>query len=115
MGRGAAVVGAVGRAGARAAYSPYAVDGATARDVVAEQIPAWRARAGAGARYDVGCLYVGVNDVRGFDWDPQAYARDLTAALRDAARGLRARADPDDPARPRPAPRGGEGRRTPTR
>jgi lysophospholipase L1-like esterase len=62
-------------------YSPYAVDGATARDVVAEQIPAWRARAGADARYDVGCLYVGVNDVRRFEWDPAAYAADLASAL----------------------------------
>jgi lysophospholipase L1-like esterase len=63
-------------------YSGYAVDAATARDVLAEQIPAWRARAGEGARYDVGCLYVGVNDVRGFDWDPETYSRDLTSSLR---------------------------------
>jgi lysophospholipase L1-like esterase len=60
-------------------YSPYAVDGATARDVVAEQIPAWQAR--AGGRYEVGCLYIGVNDVRGFDWDREAYAADLRSAL----------------------------------
>jgi lysophospholipase L1-like esterase len=63
-------------------YSGYAADGATARDVVAEQIPAWRAAAGDGARYDVGCLYVGVNDVRGFGWDADAYARDVAATLR---------------------------------
>ncbi len=63
------------------AYSPYAVDGALARDVVAQQIPAWRRRAGADARYDLGCLYVGVNDVRALDWDPGAYAADLGAAL----------------------------------
>jgi lysophospholipase L1-like esterase len=61
-------------------YSPYAVDGATARSVVAEQIPAWRARAAPG-RYDVGCLYIGVNDVRGLDWDVAAYAADLRSAL----------------------------------
>ena len=60
-------------------YSPYAVDGATAGDVVAEQIPAWRAR--AGGLYDVGCLYIGVNDVRGLDWDPAEYARDLGSSL----------------------------------
>jgi GDSL-like lipase/acylhydrolase family protein len=30
----------------------------------------------------VGCLYVGVNDVRGFDWDPETYPRDLTSSLR---------------------------------
>ena len=40
-----------------------------------------RARAGDGARYDIGCLYVGVNDVRGFDWDPETYSRDLSSAL----------------------------------
>jgi lysophospholipase L1-like esterase len=61
-------------------YSGYAVDGATAADVVGEQIPAWRARVGEAA-YDVGCLYVGVNDVRGLDWDPRAYERDVRAAL----------------------------------
>jgi hypothetical protein len=27
-------------------------------------------------------VFVGVNDVRGFDWDSQAYSLDLTAALR---------------------------------
>jgi lysophospholipase L1-like esterase len=63
-------------------YSGYAVDGATARDVVAEQIPAWRARAGDGAHYDVGCLYVGVNDVRRFEWDPDTFSHHLTASLR---------------------------------
>ena len=40
-----------------------------------------RARAAPDARYDVGCLYVGVNDVRAPDWDPAAYERDVRAAL----------------------------------
>ena len=35
----------------------------------------------AGARYDLGCLYVGVNDVRGLDWDRAAFERGHRAAL----------------------------------
>jgi lysophospholipase L1-like esterase len=62
-------------------YSPYAVDGAIARDVVSEQIPAWQARVDGAARYDVGCLYIGVNDVRRFEWDPAVYGADLRTAL----------------------------------
>ena len=64
-------------------YSGYATDGARAGDVVGQQIPAHARRGpGPGARYDLGCLYIGVNDVRGFDWDPVAYERDLRVALR---------------------------------
>ena len=48
----------------------------------AEQIPAFRARnADAEARYDVGCLYIGVNDVRALDWDPAAFAAAMASAL----------------------------------
>jgi hypothetical protein len=32
-------------------------------------------------RYDLGCLYVGVNDVRALDWDPAAFERGHTEAL----------------------------------
>jgi GDSL-like lipase/acylhydrolase family protein len=32
-------------------------------------------------RYDLGCLYVGANDVRGLDWDPAAFAADYETAL----------------------------------
>ena len=47
-------------------YTGYAVDGAGAADVVGAQIPAFIARTPRpDARYDVGCLYIGVNDVRG--------------------------------------------------
>jgi lysophospholipase L1-like esterase len=83
-------------------YSPYAVDGASARDVVAEQIPAWRAR--AGGRYDVGCLYIGVNDVRALDWDVAAYAADLRealGALREACERVLCLTIPRDLGRPR--------------
>ena len=46
-------------------YTPCAVDGATAADVAGAQIPRFLAQTAApAARYDVGCLYVGVNDVR---------------------------------------------------
>lgn len=61
-------------------YSGWAVDGATAADVVTRQIPAFEARAGEGA-YDIGCLYVGVNDVRALGFDAAAFERDHRAAL----------------------------------
>ncbi len=63
-------------------YTGCAVDGATAADVVREQIPRFAAQTAAPeARYDVGCLYVGANDVRRLDWDAAAYERDLRAAV----------------------------------
>jgi lysophospholipase L1-like esterase len=63
-------------------YTGCAVDGATARDVVGEQIPRFLAHAAApDARYDVGCLYVGVNDVRRPGGLADTYERDLRAAL----------------------------------
>lgn len=63
-------------------YTGYAVDGARAPDVVAEQIPAFRRHnADAEADYDVGCLYIGVNDVRSVDWNPVLFADAHGAAL----------------------------------
>jgi lysophospholipase L1-like esterase len=64
-------------------YTGYAVDGATAADVIAEQIPrAMRTSAlGPDARYHLGCLYIGVSDVRGDDWDPAAFAERHRAGL----------------------------------
>jgi lysophospholipase L1-like esterase len=63
-------------------FTSYAFDGATACDVVAAQIPAFRERSAVpDARYDVGCLYIGVNDVRGLDWDAGVFAGDYCAAL----------------------------------
>jgi lysophospholipase L1-like esterase len=58
-------------------YTGLATDGAFVADVLAEQIP----RVPANARYDVGCLYVGVNDVRTLEWDRAAFERDHRAAL----------------------------------
>ena len=63
-------------------YTPYASDGGTIRTVLDEQIPAFERRAAApDGPYDVGCLYIGTNDVRSFDWDPFAYEAGLGAAL----------------------------------
>ena len=63
-------------------FTGYAVDGARVGGVLREQIPAFEARtARPGARYEVGCLYIGVNDVRAPDWDPVAFGRDFAAAL----------------------------------
>ena len=57
-------------------YTPHAADGARVTDVLARQVPAV-----PDARYDLGCLYIGVNDVRALDWDPAAFERGPTAAL----------------------------------
>ena len=63
-------------------YTGCAVDGATAADVVGRQIPRFVAQTAApDARYDVGCLYIGANDVRGLAWSPVAFERDLRAAV----------------------------------
>jgi lysophospholipase L1-like esterase len=63
--------------GLRLPYSGFAVDGARVSDVLAGQVPA----VPAGARYDLGCLYIGVNDVRALDWDRAAFERDHAAVL----------------------------------
>jgi lysophospholipase L1-like esterase len=62
-------------------FTSYAVDGASVRDVVSSQIPAFSGRSPAGARFDLGCLYVGVNDVRSVDWDPAAFSSDFRRAI----------------------------------
>jgi lysophospholipase L1-like esterase len=63
-------------------FTTYAVDGARTANVARDQIAAFGARsARPDVRYDVGCLYAGVNDVRAPDWDPAAYDNDLRTAL----------------------------------
>jgi lysophospholipase L1-like esterase len=63
-------------------FTNYAVDGARAADVVSSQIPAHRRlNAVEQPRYQLGCLYIGVNDVRSPTWDPVGYERDLAASL----------------------------------
>ena len=56
-------------------FTSRAANGAVIADVVRDQLPAVR------DDYDVGCLYVGANDVRGPGWDPAAYERDLTTVV----------------------------------
>ena len=58
-------------------YTPHAQDGATVQDVLAKQIPGAR----RDTRYDLGCLYVGANDVRLAGWDRTAFERGHRTAL----------------------------------
>jgi lysophospholipase L1-like esterase len=63
-------------------YSPYAVDGATSAAVVQQQLPAYeRTVADPGTRYQLGCLYIGTNDLRRPGFDLDQYAADLEVAL----------------------------------
>ena len=70
-------------------FTGYAVDGARVSDVVAEQIPAFVRRSMPGARYDLGCLYIGVNDVRSVEWDVTAFEH----GFRSASAFVRSRCD----------------------
>lgn len=64
-------------------FTCYAVDGARADDVVRRQISCFeRSAADPGARYQVGCLYIGVNDVRSPGWDVARFEPDFRAAAR---------------------------------
>jgi lysophospholipase L1-like esterase len=64
------------------AYTSFAVDGARVGDVVERQLPAARAwSAHPDARYDLGALHIGANDVRALDWNAQAYATHLATAV----------------------------------
>jgi len=56
-------------------YTNLAYDGAMMADVIASQLPRVR------GEYDLACLFVGVNDVRGPQWDPERYAENLDVAL----------------------------------
>ena len=63
-------------------YTPYATDGASIETVLGEQLPAFERGAAAPAGpFDLGCVYIGTNDVRGFDWDPFAYEQGLGETL----------------------------------
>ena len=62
-------------------YTGYARDAARIADVVREQLAAFAVDVPPGARYDVGALYVGANDVRAVDWDADAFARDHARML----------------------------------
>jgi lysophospholipase L1-like esterase len=56
-------------------FTCLAVNGARVRDALLEQVPR------LDGPYDLGCVYLGVNDVRALDWDAVAFATDLDAVL----------------------------------
>jgi lysophospholipase L1-like esterase len=63
-------------------YSGYAVDGATIDTVVDLEIPRFLAATpDPDARFDLGCLYIGVNDVRDYDWRPGYFEPRFREAL----------------------------------
>jgi hypothetical protein len=63
-------------------FTSYAFDGSQARDVVESQIPAFELlSAHPNAGYELGCLYIGVNDVRAPDFDAEQFERDFGFAL----------------------------------
>ena len=63
-------------------YTGLAQDGAMVSGVVHHQIPAHRRALGDRAvRYRVGCLYIGVNDVRSVSWDGRAFESGYRTAL----------------------------------
>jgi lysophospholipase L1-like esterase len=63
-------------------YSGYAADAAQVPDVLSEQIPAFLRRAvHADGPYDIGCLYIGVNDVRDLRWHAESFSAGFEAAL----------------------------------
>ncbi len=63
-------------------YTSFAVDGAAVVHVLALQIPRHAAHSAiAEARYHLGTLYIGINDVRDAGWDPAIYRDGLRAAL----------------------------------
>jgi lysophospholipase L1-like esterase len=64
------------------AFTSFAVDGARVGDVVERQLPAAREwSAHPDARYDLGALHIGANDVRALDWDADAYAAHLATVV----------------------------------
>jgi lysophospholipase L1-like esterase len=88
-------------------YTGFAVDGATVSRVVGEQVPAFLDRSPEGALYDVGCLYVGVNDVRAVDWDELRFEegmRTVLAFLRERCDRVLVLTIPLDLGRPRAGP-----------
>jgi lysophospholipase L1-like esterase len=62
-------------------YTGFAIDGAFVSNVVDEQIPAFLRGCAPGARYELGCLYIGVNDVRSVDWDAAVFESGFRSAL----------------------------------
>jgi hypothetical protein len=63
-------------------YSGHAIDGATIDTVLGVELPRFRrSTPDPEARFDVGCLYIGVNDVRAVDWDESHFEPRYREAL----------------------------------
>jgi lysophospholipase L1-like esterase len=63
-------------------YTGYAIDGARVDDVLGIEIPRFlQVTRDSDAHFDVGCLYVGVNDVRSVDWDEKRFEPAYREAL----------------------------------
>jgi lysophospholipase L1-like esterase len=86
-------------------FTGFATDGARARDVVGGQIPLFEhVSARPDARYELGCLYIGVNDVRAGDFSPLGFGRDFETAMRwlsERCARVLAALIPEDLGRPR--------------
>jgi lysophospholipase L1-like esterase len=67
-------------------FTCYAVDGADIDNVLALQLRGFtHFNATPEARYELGCVYVGTNDVRALDWDGHEFAWKLDRILRSLA------------------------------
>jgi lysophospholipase L1-like esterase len=89
-------------------FTSYATDGARVEDVVRSQIPAL---ARPDAQYELGCLYIGVNDVRSADWDASAFEprfREALAFLSERCDRVLTLTAPLDLGRPRAGTKVGE-------
>ena len=62
-------------------FTCYAVDGALVEHVIEHQIPAFERLTGGEPRFQLGCLYIGVNDVRSPDWAPAVFEAGFRRAL----------------------------------
>jgi len=86
-------------------FTSFATDGATACEVVCRQIPEARRRSRSpDAPYDLGCIYIGVNDVRRVDWDAARFEegfRQAVGFLREGCRRVLVLTAPLDLGRPR--------------
>lgn len=56
-------------------YTCLAVNGARAPDALARQVPR------LSGEYELGCVYLGVNDVRSPDWQPKVYEEALDGVM----------------------------------
>jgi hypothetical protein len=64
-------------------FTSYAVDGANIDNVLALQIRGFtHFNANPEARYELGCVYIGTNDVRALDWDAHEFASKFDRVLR---------------------------------